>query len=178
MDNNTESVLIEHMGSQFYELAPLLQKSHIGHIELRGTAQVERGNLLAKMLCNIMRFPKVSASVPLTVDCQHTKEKMLWRRNFDGLIMASTFCKHHEYLVEYLGPLAMSFKAEAKDRELHYEFYKTRFLGIPMPKLFSPQVIAYEREANGLYQFYVSVSMCGLGKVISYQGKLELKGYH
>mgnify|MGYP002700827749 CR=1 FL=1 len=152
----------------------ILQQAHIGKKRLSGIATVEHGNILAKVLCHLFRFPKASADTSLTVDCMHSENSMLWHRDFDGHKMESHFRVEGEFLVECLGPLALSFKAVEYNQELHYKFVKTRLLGIPMPNFLCPTVVAYEQESSGAYQFSVEVRMPVIGKVIRYSGQLEL----
>jgi len=170
-----ESVLAIHMGEAFDRLSPLLQKAHIGKNCLRGTAKVERGNALAQIICTVFRFPKANPESNLSVECEHSADAMSWKRNFDGLKMESNFKKEGEYLVEYLGPLAMSFKAVEEKGALSYQFVKTKCFGIPMPNFLSPQVEAGEQELNGKYHFSVLVKMFLVGKVIAYSGELTLE---
>ena len=89
--------------------------------------------------------------------------------------MESHFVKDGSYLVERLGPLAMSFNAIEQQGELHYQFIKTRLFGIPLPKIVSPQIAAFEREVGGRYQFSVEVKMFPVGLVIAYAGELQLE---
>jgi hypothetical protein len=170
----TNSILAVHMGDSFDSLAPLLQAAHLGKNRLRGLASVQRGNFMARIFCVMFHLPKQIFQVDLTVDCEHTTDSMIWKRNFDGLVMESHFKKNGEYLVEHLGPLAMSFKAVEQRGELHYQFVKTRFFGIPMPNLLSPHVIAFEKEVDNQYQFCVEVKMFLVGLVIAYAGNLQL----
>lgn len=173
--NHQNSILNLHMKDEFFRLAPLLQKAHTGKNKLEGTAQVTRGNLFARAICNAFHFPKAENDVHLRVDCDHTTDSMIWRRNFNGLTMQSHFRRKGEYLVEHLGPLAMSFKAVEVNGQLEYRFVKTRFFGIPMPNIFSPQIKAAEREVDGTYHFSVEVSMFLIGMVIAYSGKLTVE---
>ena len=172
--NNEGSVLEVHMGDNFKSLAPLLQKVHMGSIRLQGMAEVKRGNILARIICNFFRFPNENPNSKLRVDCEHSRDLMVWNRDFDGLKMGSKFSKKGEYLVEHLGPLAMSFKAVETNGALEYQFIKTKMFGIPMPTVLSPQVEAKEREIDGKYCFSVKVKMFLVGMVISYCGTLDL----
>jgi hypothetical protein len=99
---------------------------------------------------------------------------MVWKRDFDGLKMASSFERQGDYLIEFLGPLAMHFKAVEKSGVLHYLFVKTKFWGIYLPNFLSPQVVASEQEVEGKYRFSVEVRMFLIGVVIAYSGELEL----
>lgn len=172
--NKEKSILILHMGKDFDSLSPLLQTVHVGKIKLEGISAVRQGNKIARIICALFNFPEENSHSELSVECVHTRGAMIWKRNFDGLIMESHFKNQGEYLVEYLGPLTMSFKAVEQQGELHYQFVKTRFLGIPMPKFLSPQVIAFEKEVDNQYQFCVEVKMFSVGLVIAYAGTLQL----
>lgn len=169
-----KTVLANHMGQQFLRLAPLLQNVHTGNKRLAGVVNVRQGNFLARLICNVFRFPRANPKTELIVICQHTHNAMLWQRYFDGHEMQSHFSIDGEFLVEHLGPLAMSFKAVEKDGALHYQFTRTRFLGIPVPAFLSPEIIAFEKEHQGKYVFSVSVNMFPAGIIISYGGELNM----
>lgn len=173
--NRMSSILAIHMGDAFSRLNPLLQKAHLGNNRLEGLAQVRRGNMFARFICNVFHFPKEERDVHLSVDCYHTADSMIWNRSFNGLAMQSHFRRNGEYLVEHLGPLAMSFKAFEKSGQLHYQFIKTRIFGIPVPDILSPKVTASECELDGRYHFSVEVSMFLIGPVIAYSGILALE---
>lgn len=175
MNQATDSVLALHMGDAFSRLSPLLQRAHLGNNRLRGVARVSQGNVFARALCHLFHFPRASTQVQLSVDCYHDAYSMRWHRNFDGLKMQSQFRRAGEHLIEYLGPLAMRFKAIEKDGQLHYDFVGTRFLGIPLPYFLSPHISADEREVDGEYRFSVAVSMCLIGQVIAYSGELNVE---
>lgn len=172
--NPHTSILAIHMQEGFKRLAPLLQRAHLGDNKLEGIAQIRRGNCLAQALCKAFSFPKAGQDVPLRVDCYHTADAMIWNRNFNGLKMPSHFRRKGEYLVEHLGPLAMSFKAIEYNGQLQYRFVNTRFFGVPMPAILSPHITASEREVDGKYLFSVEVTMFLIGTVIAYSGELTI----
>ncbi len=173
-DTARDNVLMQHMGEDFERLSPLLQHAHTGRKALVGTANVERGNFLARLICAVFRFPKENRQSPLSVKCIHSANTMDWYRDFNGLKMTSHFQKEGKFLVEKLGSLKMYFHAEQIAGGLHYRFVKTKFLGVPMPDFLSPQVEAYEKELDGKYHFSVAVRMFAIGPVISYGGGLDV----
>jgi len=168
------SVLALHMGESFNRLSPLLQKSHRGKNKLEGSACVKRGNIIARLICSVFGFPRENPESRLSVDCEHTSDSMVWKRNFDGLKMESSFERQGDYLIEFLGPLALHFKAVEKGGALHYLFVKTKFMGVFLPNFLSPQVIASEEEVEGSYRFSVEVKMFLIGVVIAYSGELKV----
>lgn len=169
------SILALHMGDNFAALSPLLQRVHIGSGRLEGVVNVKRGNILAGALCSVFGFPRQNTAAILSVDYEHNRDLMSWERNFDGLKMVSHFNRQADYLIESLGPIAMSFKAVECQGELHYRLFKTRFSGITIPKIISPTIVAYEKEVGGRYQFSVEVSMFPVGLVVAYAGELEVR---
>lgn len=175
VDDIDKSILALHMGASFNKLAPLLQQAHIGKVKLEGKANVQHGNWLAKIICRAFSFPHTGDDIHLRVDCDHSANSMLWNRNFEGQLMCSHFERRDAFLLEHLGPLALWIKAMEYNGELHYQFVKTYFLGIPLPGFLSPRIIASEREVNARYQFSVSVSMLLVGLVIAYGGELTVE---
>ncbi|MEX1033436.1 MAG: DUF4166 domain-containing protein [Cellvibrionaceae bacterium] len=169
------NILVDHMGSEFARLSPLLRQFHAGRKRLTGVCCVQRGNLFAKIICELFKFPRQGEQVPLSVDCEHTEQFMVWQRDFDGLKMESRFAKRGEFLVERLNGLSLYFKAVEKDGALHFEFYKTRFMGIPIPRFVCPRILAYENACDGRYRFMVRVHMLFVGMVLSYWGQLDLQ---
>jgi hypothetical protein len=170
-----DSVLAIHMGESFNRLSPLLQKAHLGKNRLTGFAQVKRGNIIARCICRLFGFPKQNLKSTLSVDCSHQSDSMSWRRSFDGLIMISHFRRKGEFLIESLGPLMMLFKAVESNGTLQYQYIRALFWGVPLPKFLSPQIIAFEKEEEGMYHFSVKVKMFLVGMVISYNGKLNVE---
>ena len=168
------NILSAHMGDDFNKLSPLLRLAHTGTKRLEGRVSVKRGGKLANLICNVFSFPLENPDTQLIVECSHVKERMEWVRYFDGFRMSSHFVADNQYLIERLGPLAMSFKAVVSGENLEYKFARTNFFGIPVPYILSPKIIAYEREIDGNYQFFVSVNMFLVGFVLSYGGDLKV----
>ena len=176
MDNPTaiENLLKHHMGASFQQLAPLLQEFHTGKQTLVGEAEVEQGNIFARIICKVMGFPRAGSNVSLRVECDHGPS-MYWRRFFNGKLMASTFALDGNSLVEKLSAMHLYLRAVESSSELHYHFYRAKLLGLPLPAFLCPKVVAYEKEVNGNYQFFVQVKLWLIGPVIRYWGILELK---
>ena len=168
-----ENILKYHMGDSFYRLAPLLQRFHVGKKTLVGKADVEHGNVIARFICWVMGFPREGSGIALQVECDHGAT-MSWRRKFNGQLMGSTFSLDRDGLVESLNSLQLYLRAIESNGELHYQFYGIKFLGLPLPTFLCPQIVAYERDNAGKYQFYVAVKLWLIGPVIRYWGILEL----
>ncbi|MCO7224125.1 DUF4166 domain-containing protein [Pleionea sp. CnH1-48] len=168
------NILSEQLGESFHQLSPLVRQVHIGKQCIKGNVKVERGNLVARLICNLFGFPKANDNVVLSVDCCHSGDGIEWFRNFDGHIMRSHFIAKEDFLVEKLGPLDLHFRAEEEEGTLKYRFFKTKFWRIPLPGFLSPNIYAVEFESNEVYQFKVKVSMPFVGLILAYGGSMQL----
>lgn len=108
------------------------------------------------------------------MESEHTRDRITWSRNFDGLDMASEFWREGDLLVEKLGRLSMYFMAKEENGRLFYEFTDTKFLGIRLPNFISPSINAWEAQGPSGYQFRVLVGMPLLGKIIEYYGDMSV----
>lgn len=170
-----------HMGSDFDRLPDLVRAAHFGRVRLEGRVTARRGGPIARIICDVFRFPEEAAACRLIVESEHTQDRITWHRNFDGLDMESGFWREGNFLVERLGFLSMYFMAKEENGRLYYEFAHTRFLGIRLPNFISPSISAYEAQGPNGYQFGVLVSMPFLGEIIEYFGVMSivsLQGHH
>lgn len=168
------NVLTLHMGSDFDRLPDLVRAAHLGRVRLEGCATVRRGGSIARVICNIFRFPPEAVACRLIVESEHTRDRITWRRSFDGFDMASEFWREGDFLVERLGLLSMYFIAKEESGRLSYEFTHTKLLGIRLPKFISPSIKAYEAQGENGYQFGVLVKMPLVGKIIEYFGDMSV----
>lgn len=162
------------MGAQFEQLDRMIQNAHTGITKISGVVQVSRGIFLAGFLCRILKLPESGECVNLVVNADHQPDIVYWERNFSGRQMNSRFKKYGDCIQEKLGPLKLIFRLNAQAGALHYNLEKTFLWRIPLPALLAPKLIAYECELNGLYRFKVSIYLPVLGKLIEYQGDLNL----
>ena len=169
------NAFIKHVGDDFQKLHSIVQQAHIGNIKLSGNVRVSRGNFLANILCQILGMPKSTERVLLTVDGQHTENTMVWNRRFGDVEMISHFVLDGDCFVENMGPIKLWMTLSNQDGELVYRLEKSQFLFIPLPKLLSPTLFAFESENNGKYVFAVKVGLPIIGKLIEYSGELGLE---
>ena len=165
----------ECLGDKFNKLAPLVRQAHTGSTRLVGDVIVERGNLMAQLICTLFGMPPSTPKCRLVVLGQHTAESMTWNRHFDNYAMNSLFVKDGDYVVERLGPIHMKMALDVADGILTYALAKTRVFGIPIPAFFSPRVTAVEQQVENKYRFSVIVAMPLIGKLVSYQGDMQVE---
>ncbi|WP_226649107.1 DUF4166 domain-containing protein [Microbulbifer variabilis] len=170
------NIISRKMGASYQRLSPVIREVHSGRKVIEGEVTVERGALLAQIICSLFSFPKQNKKCSLRVECHHSANNILWMRNFDGLKLNSYFFSKGNLLFEQMGPLRMYFTPVEVDGSLTYHFVKTKIFGIPLPGILSPKIYAREYEVDGTYQFEVKVSMIAIGKVLSYGGAMSIVG--
>ncbi|MFK8050436.1 MAG: DUF4166 domain-containing protein [Halioglobus sp.] len=166
------------LGEQFEQLDPLIQQAHTGKVRLVGDVVVERGNLVAQLICNLFGMPPASSKSRLVVLGDHDDSKMRWIRHFDDHGMDSNFYKDGNFLVERLGPIHMKMALSVSNGVLTYALDQTRVLGIPVAKFLSPNVRAIEQRLGDKYRFSVVVAMPIVGMLVSYRGDLEVESIY
>lgn len=163
------------LGERFDRLAPLVRQAHVGRVRLTGEVSVEQGNKLAQWICKLFSMPPAKAQCCLVVHGHHDANSMTWNRYFDDYPMDSYFYKDGRYLVERLGPIHMKMALAVDDGVLTYTLTKTRLLGLPIPTLIAPRVVAVETQVDDQYRFSVNVSMPLVGTLISYSGDMQVE---
>jgi hypothetical protein len=169
-----ENALQSCMREDFAALHPLVQRAHLGKIQLAGTVDVARGRGLAGLLAAVMKLPVTDPACPMTVMGEHHADCMIWRRRFRDRTMVSNFRKSGDHLVESLGPLRLTLRPEASDGRLHYRLLAVKRGALRLPRFVMPQLIAWEGEENGFYLFEVEIRLPVLGRLVRYAGRLTL----
>jgi len=170
MNNLLEICLRE----DFHKLPPLVKAAHRGNTRLQGRADIQRGNVIAAILCTLTGMPRSARQAEFIVDGSHSAKGMHWKRLINGKAMNSWFALDGDLLVEKLGFIHMSMQLKVKNATLIYTIVKTKILGIPIPSLLAPKVEAREEQVDDKYQFQVEVSLPLVGRLIQYAGSLEL----
>ena len=173
-ESGAKNALIACLGADFHQLPSTIQRAHIGTIRLSGHAQVVRGTGIADLLANLMGLPPAADSVAMSVEGTHLPDRMIWNRRFGSRSFESCFKLLGGQLIESLGPFRLRLRLKARERVLHYVLERVTLLGIPVPRGLAPDLEAWERERNGRYGFAVEVRMPFLGRLIRYEGLLDL----
>jgi hypothetical protein len=163
------------IGPAFTQLDPLIQKAHQGNIQLIGFVTVERGNRLARLLCDIMKMPAAGKQVPFEVSGEHYDDRMVWNRRFDQKQLFSCFRLEGSDFIERMGPIKLRLGIVNENGAVVYRVNKAQLWGIPLPGFLSPRLNARESERNGKYVFQVRVSLPVLGRLVAYYGELQLE---
>ena len=169
-----ENALQACLGDAFTQLPDTIQRAHVGKIRLSGYARVTRGNGLARWLGDIMGLPTAADRVAMTVEGNHLADRMIWNRRFGDRQFRSCFRLDGGRLIESLGPFRLWLRLEVRDQRLHYVLERATILGLPVPRALAPQLEAWEGEHDGRYDFAVEVRLPVLGRLVRYEGLLEL----
>lgn len=162
------------LGSDYENLAPLVQRAHIGKMQLEGYAEVERGNKLAQFLCVLTGMPPTAKRARFIVNGNHLENGMQWHRLIDDKAMNSWFELNGNLLVEKLGFIHMFLRLRVENQALIYSIVKTRIFGLTIPRFLAPKVEAREAQVGDAYEFRVVVCLPLIGSLIRYGGSLKL----
>ena len=110
----------------------------------------------------------------MTVEGDHLPDRMIWNRRFGALTFVSCFRLRHGRLIESVGPFHLQLRLEVRDHRLHYVLERATLLGIPVPRSLAPDLEAWESEREGRYEFAVEVRLPLIGRLVRYEGLLEL----
>jgi hypothetical protein len=143
-----------------------------------GSVTVTRGtHPIARLMCRLLGFPASGENLPLLVEFEPRGSGEIWRRVFED----SRFVSHLKpwpgragAVRESVGPLAFGFRLESDAQGLRMVFERWWFCGMWLPRALGPRVEASQWEDGENYCFSVDVGAIGLGRVISYRGRLRL----
>jgi hypothetical protein len=162
------------LGADFDRLPDAVQRAHLGAIRLSGYACVSRGGMFAAMLANAMRLPPAAERVAMSVEGDHLPDRMIWNRRFGTRAFESCFRLHNGWLIESVGPFHLRLRLEVRDHRLHYVMERVTLFGFPVPRSLAPELVAWEGERNGRYDFAVEVRLPFVGRLVRYEGLLDL----
>lgn len=144
----------------------------------RGRARVSRGKgLLARMICQVIGFPKSATDVPVSVSFTPESRGEVWQRNFDGKIFSSLQTRGTEknefLLVERFGWIDVALALVVDSERLFLVPRRWSCLGMPLPSWLLPRGKTFETEKNGAFCFEVEILAPVIGLIVAYSGELE-----
>lgn len=163
------------MGDVFDALPPAVRIMHsiVGDGGAEGQATVTRGgNILAKLIANIMRFPPAGDHV-LHVHFTERDGAECWTRDFSGHRFSSHLSQAGQQLVERFGPMRFHFDLSGNENGLRMHMQRWTAFGLPMPLFLGPKSNAREWGEGDRFHFDVPISLPLIGPVIHYRGWLN-----
>jgi hypothetical protein len=162
------------LGDDFERLPETVRRAHVGTVRLTGHARVTRGGALASALANMMGLPHTSDRVEMTVEGDHLPDRMTWNRRFGVQTFVSSFGLRYGRLIESVGPFHLQLRLEVRDHRLHYVLERVTLFGVSMPRSLAPDLEAWEGEHEGRYDFAVEIRLPVIGRLVRYEGLLDL----
>lgn len=142
-----------------------------------GRGSVTRGtSLIARLAAKLGGFPAASADTPVSVAFEITSQGEIWTRDFGGETFHSHLSSHKSggrtALTERFGPLSFDFDLSCDENGLEMHLSGLRCLGLPLPRVFFPQVMASERAEGDRFLFDVRIGLPWGPLIIHYRGWL------
>jgi hypothetical protein len=166
------------LGETFQRLDAPVRAVHGGSSRrLRGTATVERGHsLFARILCAMASLPRSADRVPIEVQINTDSQGERWTRFFgDCRPMQSRLHGNRDLLVERLGPAVFVFRLREHGGGIAWSLIQISALSIQLPiRWFT--VSAFSGAHAGRYTFTVDAALRGVGRIIRYDGELDVSG--
>jgi len=172
-------------GEGFKNLDPLIQQLHLSNRGvLHGQVILEYGSglsgVIGKRLGGKLGLPVSEGTKNLKVEIESKNGLLVWSRLFDSQYkMVSKFKPLGTYpdghWQEQTGVVRLDLGVEISNGGWYWVqknvWYKSRRL----PVWLFPSSQAYKRIVDGKYEFSVSISLPLFGKIIQYDGLLELQ---
>ena len=169
------------LGDAWESLPPALRAMHGSgpRLTVSGEASVTRGRgALARLLAFVLKFPKASDKVAVSVTFERFSSYDKWTRNFGGQIFTSTFTcgagRYEHLLCERFGPIVLGMALVPEGNRLDLVIRRWGFLGIPLPRFLAPGGESFEYAEDGRFCFDVEIRLPLAGFVIRYKGHLNL----
>ena len=163
------------LGFAFAQLPGAVRLAHESASLMRGTVTVERGtSLLSRVAGFFAGMPKACMHGPCEVRFEQLHNGERWVRDMNGSRFVSTLTAAAEPACfdESFGWYGFRFRIDADEGSAHFSLVRHTVCGIPVPKLFWPQVRTVESEVNGSYRFEVEARMANGELLVRYVGAL------
>jgi hypothetical protein len=167
------------LGDDWPQLAPSLQRMHgdTGHVLARGVADVEGStHLVARCLRRKLGLPEPGLQQPLEVSIERHAGREIWTRRFASGQMRTMLGRvaNTALLGERFGVLTLYFALQRQGDVIAWQLRSASILGIPLPRVFFGDVLAYCGVQDGRYVFHIDTCLPLLGRLVAYRGWLEI----
>jgi hypothetical protein len=145
---------------------------------LVGLATVTRGEgPLARLVANVVGFPKAGTDVPVDVWLQRDAGGETWIRRFAGKAFSSRIDagrgRSQWLLRERFGPARFHLALVPEGDCLQFIVRGWDVFGIPLPRAWAPAGESYETERDGRFVFHIEIAHPWTGPIVAYEGHLE-----
>ncbi|MEO1195175.1 MAG: DUF4166 domain-containing protein [Pseudomonadota bacterium] len=166
------------LGAAFANLAAPVKAFHGTPGTWAGTADITGStSLVARTLARALGFPRPGKGIPVKVTTTSLGGTERWQRDFGGHRMTTTQergqGRMEGLIVERFGPIAIGLAMIVKADRLYLVPRRATIFGLPMPRWLLPRGDTFEAEADGMFQFDVTVKVPLLGLIAAYRGTLS-----
>jgi hypothetical protein len=171
------SIYRQVLGVGFDDLPPELRRFHesVGRVKYSGSCRIEGAkSLTGRFVAWMLGLPRSAERAALTFELEASAQAETWQRHFPGKRMQSLLRASGNELVERLGPVDLHFELAATGDKLSMLLRRVTFLGMKLPAFLVPRVLAEETTSPGKLHFNVDVAWPSLGRLVAYQGELNL----
>lgn len=175
------------LGDAYDRLPPLVRAMH--EVESRHTARgrgrVSRGIGLARnLMADFLGMPPEARDIPVETTFSLAQGAETITRNYNGAILITRQAMvpvnaaeagSPALLLEKFGPVALFIRLEGSEEGITFHLQRCSLLGLPLPRMFLPRLVARERERGGKYHYFVRIELPLVGKLIEYEGLLQLQ---
>ncbi|TQV79592.1 DUF4166 domain-containing protein [Denitrobaculum tricleocarpae] len=184
-DASSPSMYRQIIGGDYDRLPPLVRNMHEvkGRHTARGRGRVERGsNFAGRRLADFLGMPPEAADIPVETTFFLDQGAETITRNYNGAILItrqaiakSRSAVGEALLLEKFGPVALFLALEGTEEGITFHLRRCSLLGLKLPRMLSPRLVAREQVRGGRYHYFVRIELPLIGSLIEYEGLLELE---
>lgn len=175
-----KSPFAQHLGAKFDALPDPLQRFHSVMTQQRfsGRVSVEHGaGVFTRAAILSAGFPSASRDIPFQIVVTKRPGGEEWVRHF-GRKRTRSFLSvraRDHALMERFGPVTCHLSLDVHAQTLHVNVVKTMFLGLPLPRILSPQSASTEaQDGENRLGFDIKAYWPNNRLIIRYSGYLDV----
>ncbi len=164
------------LGPEFEQLSPTLQKFHDEDNTAEGVFTVTHDTrLISKVLIPFLRLPKPGIDLNMNLDVSVQAQEETWTRFLGPSKLVSHQSNENGLLKEQTGPLTFRFRVSVIDGGMEFTQLSCAFLGVPLPRIFSPRVNAKITPTEVGWSVLVVISFGNINAICQYEGEAQLR---
>lgn len=175
---NQPSLYRRILGERFDALPDVLRRFHDSPTggRVRGTFRVRRGaGRLKRAVASLLGLPESGEAVPVCLEIVVEGERERWCRTIGERRLVTVQWAAGDLLMESFGPFVAACALVIDGPCVRYEFRRAYFGGIPLPRWASPAVTGLVVAGESGWRVETYVIAPSLGKIVSYEGWVELE---
>lgn len=162
------------LGDDFQRLGVALQNFHAGSHSSIGTLTVSHAtHPIPRFFVWLMRLPKKGQNLETHLEVQQSEQTEVWSRQIGATRLVTKQRLRNGKLVEQAGPLEFEFDLSEAGGAMVFHSYRSRILGIPLPKHIAPYINATATPGEGGWGVLVNIECPRFGVICRYEGEVK-----